>query len=171
MKIDIDGYAIRSFRVDDAAALAQHANNREIWLAMTDSFPHPYTLEDAKRWLALMIDQKPEKCFAIADEAGLIGGVGLTLGEDVYRTGGKLGYWLAEPYWGRGIATQVTLAMTRWGFETFGLERIEAEVFGWNAASARVLEKAGYVLESRQRNKLIKDGELLDALLYVRLRR
>ena len=171
MNIDIDRYAIRSLRADDAAALARHANNHEIWLAMTDSFPHPYRLADAERWLALMVDQKPETCFAIADDEGLIGGVGLILGEDVYRTCAKLGYWLAQPYWGRGIATQVTVAMTRWGFQTFDLERIEAEVFDWNVASARVLEKAGYVLESRQRNKIVKDGELFDALLYVQLRR
>ena len=50
------------------------------------------------------------------------------------------------------------------------LHRLEAAVFGWNLASARVLEKAGYSLEGRLRRSVIKDGRIADSLLYARLR-
>ena len=170
MKIDIDGYVIRSFRQSDAEDLARHANNRQIWSALTDGFPHPYRLEDAHQWLQWAVGQEPESCFALASESELIGGIGLNLGHDVWRLCGQIGYWVAQPYWGQGIATNAVRALTSYGFETFGFERIEAEVFAWNHASARVLEKAGYGFESRQRNKIFKDGEVHDALLYVHLR-
>ncbi|MFL6598262.1 MAG: hypothetical protein DME58_09520 [Verrucomicrobia bacterium] len=53
-------------------------------------------------------------------------------------------------------------------FDNFPLRRISAEVFATNAASARVLEKAGFIFEGRLKNNVLKDGEVLDSLLYAR---
>ena len=57
--------------------------------------------------------------------------------------------------------------ITPWAIERFGLLRIEAGVFSWNPASARVLEKCGYVLEGRHHKSVIKDGTVLDHLMYA----
>jgi RimJ/RimL family protein N-acetyltransferase len=65
---------------------------------------------------------------------------------------------------------RVLAAFVPWAFDRFELERIEAGVFETNPASARVLEKAGFALESRQKRYVIKDGKILDRLLYVRFR-
>jgi len=82
----------------------------------------------------------------------------------------EIGYWLGEPFWGRGIATAALKQTTEYAFQTFGLERIQAHVFAWNPASARVLEKCSYVLEGRLRHSIFKDGRLTDSLLYARIR-
>ena len=79
-----------------------------------------------------------------------------------------MGYWLGEKFWGRGIMTEVVTAVTDFCFDNFPFRRISAEVFANNPASARVLEKAGFTLEGRLKNHILKDGELLDSLLYAR---
>ena len=82
----------------------------------------------------------------------------------------EIGYWLAEPYWGRGIVTEAVQAVTAYALGTFDINRVEAGVFGWNAASARVLTKAGYSLEGTLRGAVTKDGATIDALMYALVR-
>jgi RimJ/RimL family protein N-acetyltransferase len=82
----------------------------------------------------------------------------------------ELGYWLAQPYWGRGITTGAVRAVTEWAFDTWQLNRVWAGVFAWNPESARVLEKAGYALEGRLKHSAVKDGEPVDELIYAVVR-
>ena len=89
------------------------------------------------------------------------------LRHDVERVSAEIGYWLAEPFWGRGITTDALRAVTKYAIESHGLTRIYAVPFAWNVASCRVLEKAGYVLEGRLRNSAIKDGRLTDQMQYA----
>jgi RimJ/RimL family protein N-acetyltransferase len=81
-----------------------------------------------------------------------------------------MGYWLAEPYWGKGIMTETVARFTDYAFAQFRLVRIYAEPYAHNSASCRVLEKAGYVLEGRLRSSAIKDGRILDQFLYAQVR-
>jgi RimJ/RimL family protein N-acetyltransferase len=96
--------------------------------------------------------------------------MGIHLGQDVHRHTATLGYWLGQDFWGRGIMTEAVAALTDFCFDNFLLRRISAEVFANNPASARVLEKAGFVFEGRLKNHVIKDGDLLDSLLYAKTR-
>ena len=99
-----------------------------------------------------------------------VGGTGLELGTDVFRRSAAVGYWLGQPFWGRGIATEALRAVTDYAFTTLDICRLEAGVFDWNPASARVLEKAGYVLEGRSRLAVTKAGRTGDRLLYALVR-
>ncbi|MGH7406412.1 MAG: GNAT family N-acetyltransferase [Candidatus Methylomirabilales bacterium] len=99
-----------------------------------------------------------------------VGRIGLDLQTDVHRRSAEIGFWLAEPYWGRGIATEAVRAMTDFAFATFDLCRIFAGVFEWDPASVRVLEKAGYAYEGRLRKSVTKDGQTIDAFLYAVVR-
>jgi ribosomal-protein-alanine N-acetyltransferase len=161
---------IRHWSLDDAAAVQRYANNRKIWLNLRDLLPHPYTLHDAHTFLGHVIKEKPTTTFAIATASEAIGSIGLRIGSDVHRKTAELGYWLGEPFWGRGIMSEAVAELTRLAFGMFDLERIYAESFANNLASVRVLEKAGYVCEGRLRNSVFKDGKLLDSFLYARLR-
>ena len=168
---------LRPWRLDDAESIAKYANNRNIWRNLRDRFPHPYSLQDAHEFLAgraeigssLGVQRTPtiETSFAIEVDGEAAGSIGLLLNDDVHRGTAELGYWLAEPHWGRGIVTEAARAMVAYGFDDLGLRRIEAVVFAWNPASTRVLEKAGLTFEARLRKQVIKDGEVMDALLYA----
>jgi ribosomal-protein-alanine N-acetyltransferase len=162
---------LRRWRDGDLDSLVRYANNRAVWLNLRDRFPHPYTRGDAEGWIALCkSEQEPALQFAIELDGEAIGGVGLENLDDVYRMTADIGYWVAEPFWGRGIATAAVIETTAYAFARFPFERIQAMVFGWNQRSARVLEKAGYALEGTFRNSIFKDGRLTDSLVYARLR-
>lgn len=170
MYLDLSLGGIRSFREDDARAIACYANNRRIWLNLRDRFPHPYTIDDARRFLSSVIGQAPETVFAIDIDGEAAGAIGLILHEDVERCSAELGYWLGEPFWGRGVMTEAVKAVTEHAFDAFSLTRVYAVPFASNAASARVLERAGYVLEARMRRSAVKDGVVTDQLLYAVVR-
>jgi RimJ/RimL family protein N-acetyltransferase len=80
----------------------------------------------------------------------------------------ELGYWIAEPFWGQGIATIAVGLMTQYVFETFAINRVVAEVFDYNKASMRVLEKNGYYLESVRRKGILKNEFLYDDFVWVK---
>ena len=162
---------LRAWRFSDADAIVRHANNRKIWLNLRDRFPYPYTDAEARAWLALRAaDAGSPHNFAIEFNAEAIGGIGLEFFSDVHRLTAEIGYWLGESMWGRGFATSAVIAITEYAFGTFQLQRLQAMVYQWNPASARVLEKAGYTLEGRLRNHIFKDNRIGDALMYARLR-
>jgi len=168
MQLVLERCTVRPWRLDDAQSVASHANNRKIWLAVRDLFPHPYTVQDAHEFLRRANSEEPAMKFCIEIEGAAVGGIGVHPGQDVYRRTATVGYWLGEQFWGRGVMTEVVTAVTDFCFDNFPLHRISAEVFANNPASARVLEKAGFIFEARLKNNVMKDGQVLDSLLYAR---
>jgi ribosomal-protein-alanine N-acetyltransferase len=158
---------VRSWAEADAPAVARHADNRAIWRNLRDAFPHPYHPAHAEAFIRAARAADPETAFAIEVDGEAAGGVGLKLGTDVERVGAEIGYWLGEAFWGRGITTEAVRAVTGYAVERFGLTRVFALPFAWNDASCRVLEKAGFALEGRLRRSALKDGEVVDQLLYA----
>ncbi|MBX9792048.1 MAG: GNAT family N-acetyltransferase [Pirellulales bacterium] len=169
-EIQLTRCTLRPWRADDLEELVGQANNRRVWRNLRDRFPHPYTREDAERWLAFAAAQSPQLNFCIEVASRPAGGIGLELRGDVDCRTAEIGYWLGEAYWRRGIATEAVGAFADWALATFDVARLEAGVFGWNPGSARVLEKAGFTCEARLRDAVFKDGELTDRLIYARLR-
>ncbi|UCG53244.1 MAG: GNAT family N-acetyltransferase [Candidatus Latescibacterota bacterium] len=167
MQIKLDSCEVRSLRENDAESLAKHANNWKVWINLRDAFPHPYTIDDARAFIQNTLGQTPEGHFAIAVDGETVGAIGIKLNKDVERVSAEIGYWLGEPFWGRGITTEALEAVTRYAIEKHGLTRVYALPYAWNPASFRVLEKAGYVLEARMRRSAVKDGKIVDQLLYA----
>jgi ribosomal-protein-alanine N-acetyltransferase len=167
--LEVRNCVIRAWTDNDAASIQRYADNRKIWLNLRDIFPHPYRLEHARGFLAMVASQNPLTTFAIAKGAEAIGCIGIRLGEDVHRKTAELGYWLGEPFWGQGIMSEAVTTFARYAFEAFELVRIYAEPFANNPASARVLEKAGFEREGRLRANVCKNDEILDSFLYAKL--
>ncbi len=170
MKISFGEYCIRSFELTDKAAIVKYANNYNVSKYLRERFPFPYTETDAEEWLMFACNQNPEYNFAIADKKELIGGIGIHPQDDVYKFSCEIGYWIAEPFWGKGIAASALLEMTKYTFTMFGFNRIFAAVFEGNKASEKVLLKAGYKLEAAMRKAVYKEGNFLDQYLYSMLR-
>ena len=168
MELKLERCTIRDYRRSDADSLAKHANSRKIWLGLRDAFPHPYTIKDAKNFLQGSISGLPRIHFCIDINEEAVGGIGLRPGEDVHRHTAEFGYWLAEKFWGQGIMSEVVPAFVDYCFKEFSLNRIFAMPHSNNPASARVLEKAGFTFEGRLRKNVIKDGQVLDSLVYAK---
>lgn len=169
MELILQQARLRRFRASDARALVHHANNRKIWLNLRDHFPHPYTRSDAQLFLRRIQRTEPETVLAIDVDGEAVGSIGFVIQPDVARVSAEIGYWLGESFWGRGIATEALTALTGYAIEHHGLTRVFALPFASNAASCRVLEKAGYVLEARLRRSAIKEGVVQDQCQYAHI--
>ena len=127
---------------------------------------------DAERFIGKM--SSPENhslvlCIDIGGEA--VGALGVHPLDDVYRRSAEVGYWLGEPYWGRGIISRAVPMICEQAFaKNPELVRLQASVYAWNPASARVLEKAGFTREGVLAKSVFKDGTLLDSWMYAKLR-
>ena len=170
MYVELTVASVRSWKWSDVEAIVRHANNRNVWINLRDRFPYPYTASDARRWLESVVGFQPETNFAIAVGDEAVGGIGFSIQYDVARRSAEIGYWLGEEVWGRGIATDALLAVTDYAFANFDLCRLYANVFAWNPAPARVLEKAGYSFEGRLKRSVTKDGQTIDQLMYAIIR-
>ena len=165
-----DGFFLSPVERRDEEALVEHLQEREI-SRNTLYVPYPYTEEDAEAWLDARIahrrDQPREVTFALRNPEGRLIGV---VGADDLEVGtthrARLGYWLAKPYWGRGLMTSAARRYVQYALDELDLARLTAEVFCWNTASIRVLEKVGFQREGRLRKHREKEGSLVDVFYY-----
>lgn len=169
MHIELETFSIRSYRPEDSASLARVADNPRIAANLRDQFPSPYSEDAARAYIARLSGEAVHNSFALARGDEIIGGIGLHPQDDVHRHSAELGYFVAEPLWGQGIATRAVGAIVDWGFSARGYVRIFAHVFEGNDASARVLIKNGFAAEGRQRKAILKSGRLLDQFVFARL--
>lgn len=170
MELLLSTCTVRSLRRTDAPSIARYGNNRDIWLNLKDRFPYPYELHDAELFIDDVLAHDREMTFAIDVGGEAVGVIGFESHGEIWRHAVEAGYWLGAPFWGRGILTEALRATTDWAFDHWEINRVWAGIFAWNEASARVLEKAGFVFEARLRKGAIKDGVVVDELIYAMIR-
>jgi ribosomal-protein-alanine N-acetyltransferase len=176
LKITVrNGVYLSAVRSSDKAALLEHLYSTDVY-ATTLNIPHPYSETDADWWIQKRIEHTErlgrEVTFAIrVAEDKLIGVVGADSLEPGITHTAEIGYWLARPFWGKGIMTDAVRAYVEYAFGELQLLRLTAHVLEFNAGSARVLEKNGFKLEGSMRKHFRKDEQLLDARLYGLLKR
>ena len=160
---------LRPWRETDAAACAALADDEGVAANLCDVFPHPYTEQDARDFIALCLAADPDEMLSCAVEVDGVfaGSVTLTRGTDVARKSAELGYWFGRPFWGKGVATEAVRQMCATGFGAWDIVRIFAEPFSRNRASCRVLEKNGFQHEGTKRLSVCKRGTLLDSEMYA----
>ena len=160
---------LRPWREADAAACAVLADDEGVAANLRDVFPHPYTEQDARDFIALCLAADPEEALfcAVAVDGAFAGSVSLTRGADVACKSAELGYWFGRPFWGKGVATEAVRQMCARGFGEWDIVRIFAEPFSHNCASCRVLEKNGFTHEGTKHLSVYKRGKLLDSEMYA----
>ena len=159
-------YTLRPWTMNDLDSLVQYANNAEIARFMTDGFPHPYTAAHGKQFIEFATKDNPVHIFAIDIEGKASGGIGIHPQQDIFRKNAELGYWLAAPFWGKGIMTNAIREIVDFAFKTYDINRVFAKPFGTNLASQKVLEKAGFNFEGKFDQTIFKNGVYLDELIY-----
>jgi RimJ/RimL family protein N-acetyltransferase len=160
-------FKLRSWNLNDLESLVRYANNYNIAKNLTNQFPHPYTKENGESFIAMATKNDPLTIFAIEINGQAAGGIGLHLQQDIHCKNAELGYWLAEPFWGKGIITRAIKQIVAYGFKTFEIDRIFARPFGYNLGSQKVLTKSGFLLEGKFEKTIYKFGEYQDELIYA----
>lgn len=170
MQLETERCLLRPFTTGDRDRLTEIANDRRISKNLTDQFPYPYTTQDADEWIELASGQQPARNFAIEVDGTLVGGIGVEPMSGEKHHVAAVGYWLTPAYWGQGLATETLSAMIGYVEATFPhIRRLQASVYDWNPASGRVLEKCGFDREATLRSAVVKDGEVTDEHIYVRI--
>ena len=161
---------LRPLVSQDKMVIAKLANNKKIWDNLRDAIPFPYTEADATNFIAFAKTKNPLEIFGITVNRDLCGIIEISTQNDVYQKTGEIGYWIGEPYWGKGIGTEAIHLMTAYGFDVLQLERIQAGVFAFNPISMHVLEKNGYVKEGVFRKAIVKNRRICDEHRYAKLK-
>lgn len=160
-------FSLRPWNINDLSSLVKYANNNNIAKFMTNKFPHPYTEEAGKNFIAFATADTPIHIFAIEINGEAVGGIGIHPQDDIQNKNAELGYWLAEPFWGKGIMSKAIPQILDFAFKTYHINRVFARPFGTNLASQHLLEKCGFKLEARFSNTFFKNGAYLDELVYA----
>jgi RimJ/RimL family protein N-acetyltransferase len=175
MTISINEHiSLSPLREGDEEALVRWLND-PVLIRNTLRIPYPYDTEHA-RWFidyvqAMQAEHGKPTEWAIRDQSGaLIGGIGFSRAYGKYSHKDEVGYWLGAPYRGKGIMTGVVAKVCDIGFQQFKLLRIEAPVFDFNAASARVLEKNGFAAEGVLRSYFLKNDKPVDVKMYAKVK-
>ena len=164
------GVRLRAWRRDDVDALLRHANDPRVPRGLSDRFPHPYTRGDAEAFLAGGVVDLADPVFAIEIAGEACGGIGARAFAAERSIGAELGYWLGHAHWGRGLMTRVVAAFAPWAMDALALQRLQATVLDFNLASARVLQKNGFVEEGVLRRAVRKGGRVHDLRMFARVR-
>jgi RimJ/RimL family protein N-acetyltransferase len=149
-------------------ALAELANDFDVWINLRDYFPHPYTYDHAMNFIHQCQQDSYLRNCAILKNQRLCGVIGIIPGEDIYRHTAEIGYWLGKPYWGMGIATSALMHFSEYLFTNYQFMKLEANVFAWNPSSMNVLQKAGYQHEATLKHRILKNNQLTDEHRFVK---
>ncbi len=160
-------FKLRPWALSDLESLVKYGDNPRIASNMSDQFPHPYTTDKARAFIKHAMSEAPPRILAIEVEGEAAGGIGIHPQSGIHRKNAELGYWLGEPFWGKGIITAAIRQMADYGFRHWDIDRIFARPFGKNTASRRALEKAGFSMEARLKKTILKNGEYHDELIYA----
>lgn len=162
---------LRAVRKEDQLSLMKYANNAKIAAYLRNAFPHPYTEQHAIDFILSSNENSSKKLILAIDLNGeLIGCIGGFQQEDIYTKNAEIGYWLGEPFWGKGIVTQAIRKFIPMLFANMDIVRIYAEPFEENIGSRKALEKAGFTLEAVLKNNIYKNGNVTSSCIYSLLK-
>ena len=161
---------LREYADSDLERLAKLANNENVARYLVYTFPHPYTPADAEWWIGTGSKQDGAITRVIEYRGLFVDSVGITPQNGWRDHLGEIGYWVAEDYWGKGIASAALRQMTDYGFSNRNFRKLYAPVLAPNAASMRVLEKCGYECEAILKDEVQKSGIYFDTHHFARHR-
>jgi [ribosomal protein S5]-alanine N-acetyltransferase len=162
--------ALREYADSDLERLAQLANNENVSRYLVYTFPYPYTLADAKWWIGTGSKQNGNVARVIEYQGVFVGNIGIRPQSGWRDHLAEVGYWLAEDFWGKGIATEAMRQITEYAFGSLNFRKLYATALAPNIASMRVLEKCGYQREAILKAEVQKNGICFDLHQFARQR-
>ena len=170
--LETERLILRKMTLEDAEAIFAYASDPEV--SRYTLWETHRSIEDSRAFLELEISKResggePDWGIVYKGDHRLVGTCGIISWEP-HHARAEIGYALSREYWGRGLMPEAARAMIRFGFERMSLNRIEARCIAENAASARVMEKAGMTYEGTLRQREVIKGAYRDMELYAILR-
>ncbi|AZQ64923.1 N-acetyltransferase [Flammeovirga pectinis] len=165
--VNVKKITLRKLEFSDCQRMIDLVNNKNITKNLLDRFPIPFTFKHAHRFIENTKTSQSATVFGIEYKGEYVGNIELMHGQDVYRKGAIIGYFIGEEYWNKGIASAAVKMMVDYGFKYLDFVKISALVFDKNIASQKVLEKAGFKVEGIFRKAVFKNEEYLNEIHYA----
>jgi len=167
-KIETDRLILTELEAEDIKDIVKYASNKNI-SDYTLNLPHPYSEKDAIYWINLAhqgLKSGTNYIFAIRlkEISQFVGGIGLTVEKRFNRA--EIGYWVAEPFWRKGIATEATKTIIDFGFNELGLNKLTSSHLAENPASGKVMQNSGMIKEGELKEHVLKNTKYQDLILY-----
>ena len=167
-EIETDRLVLRKIISNDIPKIIEYAGNIKI-AEMTLNIPHPYAKKDAIFWLNSVSEgfkNQTQYTFGIGLNTPneFIGGIGLKIDSKVNQA--ELGYWIAEPFWNKGYATEAVEAVLKFGFTQLNLDKIHANHFAKNPSSGKVMLKNGMLKQGELPQQAKKGNEYKSLIQY-----
>ena len=147
------------------AELAFHANDIRISTYLRDSFPYPYTLNHAIRFIRFCIQNQNVE-FGICVDNVCVGCIGATFYDDIYLHNVEIGYWINPNYWGKGIMSKIIPMFCQYLFQYYDIHKIYAIVISDNISSIKILQKCGFYKEGYFKDYIFKNNKYYDAVFF-----
>lgn len=159
-------FELRPWQLEDIPSLTKYANDKYIWNNVRDSFPHPYTEEDAESYINMNLSLPYVQNLAIVIDGEAAGGIGIIPQTDVQRFSAEIGYWLGEPFRRKGLMPEIIKTAVEYFFSNTTFVNLYALVYNYNIASIRSLEKAGFRKVGIMKNTIFKNGQFMNCYYY-----
>jgi [ribosomal protein S5]-alanine N-acetyltransferase len=163
---------LRKLDISDAVSLQRHADDELVRANLFDGFPSPYTIEHAVQWCTEGAhDSKMGYVLGVETGGQIVGCMSILQNSGWLRCNAEIGYWIGREYWGYGKTPEALKLLLEWAQQYLPeVTRIYAPTFAWNQASQRVLQKTGFCLEAHQPRSAIKDGRVVDTVVWAKYR-
>ena len=162
-------YILRKPTIHDVEAIVKHANNPNVSQYTSNKFPYPYLVSHAQAFVEFANNSISSDILAIEINGEFVGACGIHFKEDLQCKNAELGYWLAEPFWGKGIITLVLIERVQDAFLKHKIHRLYASVFDVNIGSQKALLKCGFTLEAILKQAVYKNNCYYDDYIYSTL--
>jgi len=172
MELKGSNFILREWREEDFESMAENANNINVWNNLRDFFPHPYTIDDAAAFFEVIKTRPYQQEFAIVVNGKAVGNIGFfPQGNDIERFSAEIGYFIGEPYWGKGImSAAVKLLIEEYIFVHTPIVRVFTAVYEHNIGSQKVLRKAGFDLIGTFHKAAYKNGMFINEIAFEKIK-
>ncbi|MGC8865566.1 MAG: GNAT family N-acetyltransferase [Bacteroidales bacterium] len=161
-------FILRPLKYSDAEALARHANDAEVARFLRPSFPHPYFLYDAQKFIRWVQENEDQYILAIEVEGEASGAIGIHRTFMLRRQVWEVGYWLGQAHWNKKIMTEALGKMLEYYVPALRIKEIYASIYEPNMASSKVLQKCGFTLLSSLNGVMIRDGSQVTEQVWIK---
>ena len=170
--LETERLILRKMTLEDVEAIFAYSSDPEV--SRYTLWDTHRSIEDSRAFLELEVSKRerggePDWGIVYKGDHRLVGTCGIISWEP-HHARAEIGYALSREYWGQDLMPEAARAMIRFGFERMSLNRIEARCIAENAASARVMEKAGMTHEGTLRQRELIKGAYRDIEVYAILR-
>ncbi len=166
--IESDNFTLRPFQYTDAEALARHANDPEVARYLRTTFPHPYFVYDAQRFIDWVNQQDDQYVLAIEVGGEAAGAIGIHRTYFVRKPVWEVGYWLGRQHWNKNITTRALTYTMNYFVPLLKIEELYARIYDPNVASAKVLQKCGFTLLSSLKGVILRDDSQVNEQIWIK---